>query len=93
MWCFPLFYTMAAKKSDLGEEELTTEELNKLGARIRSLRIAKGYANYEKFANEKNLNRSQYWRYEKGMDLRFSSLVQVLRALEVTYQEFFSEGF
>ncbi len=53
----------------------------------------KGYDNYEKFANEHNINRSQYGRYEKGEDLQFTSLVKICLAFGMTLAEFFSEGF
>jgi transcriptional regulator with XRE-family HTH domain len=69
-----------------------TEELEKLGARLKELRIAKGYSNYEQFAYDHNIPRAQYGRYERGQDLRISSLLKVLRALEVTPSEFF-KGF
>lgn len=69
-----------------------TEELEKMGARLKELRIAKGYSNYEQFAYDHNIPRAQYGRYERGQDLRISSLLKVLRALEVTPSEFF-KGF
>ncbi|HEY4789150.1 MAG TPA: helix-turn-helix transcriptional regulator, partial [Bacteroidales bacterium] len=63
------------------------------GDRIRSLRIKKGYSNYENFAFEHDIARAQYGKYEKGEDLRYSSLMKVIRALGLTPKEFFSEGF
>lgn len=64
-----------------------------LAKRIKSIRLAKGYTNYEYFAYEHGFSRSQYGRYEKGEDLRFSSLLKVIEAFEMTPEEFFSEGF
>ncbi|MBS1772417.1 MAG: helix-turn-helix transcriptional regulator [Bacteroidetes bacterium] len=69
------------------------EDMKKLGERIRQLRISKGYSNYEAFAYEHDIPRSQYGRYERGEDLRFSSLLKIIKALDVTISEFFSEGF
>jgi len=69
------------------------EELQKLGARIKALRLEKGYSNYEHFAYEHNISRAQFGRYEKGQDIRFSSLIKVINAFEMTIEEFFSEGF
>jgi transcriptional regulator with XRE-family HTH domain len=83
---------MTAKGSN-NDDGFKKEMLEKIAARIRSLRKKRGYDNYEKFAYEHNLNRSQYGRYEKGEDLRFTSLVRVCRAFGVTLSEFFSEGF
>lgn len=68
-------------------------DIQKLAARIRQLRIAKGYTNYEQFAYENDISRAQYGRYEKGEDLRFTSLMKVIRALGVTPEEFFSDDF
>lgn len=67
--------------------------LKKLGERIRQLRIDKGYTSYEYFAYEHNLPRSQFGRYERGEDLKFSSLLKILDAFDMTLEEFFSKGF
>lgn len=90
-----LFYSM--KKGIRKDQELKSLDANKslvrLGERIKSLRIKKGYTSYEYFAYDHNISRAQFGRYEKGQDLRFSSLVKVLNALDLTLAEFFSEGF
>ncbi|MBI3134208.1 MAG: helix-turn-helix transcriptional regulator [Bacteroidetes bacterium] len=70
-------------------KKVPTEDLVKLGQRIKELRIKKGYTNYEYFAYEHNIPRSQFGRYEKGEDLRYSSLIRVIRALGMTPEEFF----
>ncbi len=75
------------------KDELKAIELNKLAERIRSLRIKKGYSNYENFAYEHKIPRAQYGRYEKGEDLRYSSLVKIVKAFDMSMTEFFSEGF
>jgi transcriptional regulator with XRE-family HTH domain len=68
------------------------EALQKLAARIRELRKAKGYTNYENFAYDHGIARAQYGKYEKGdNDLRFSSLLKVIEALGVTPEEFFKD--
>nr|WP_295875924.1 helix-turn-helix transcriptional regulator [uncultured Chitinophaga sp.] len=69
------------------------EQLVKLGARIKDLRIKAGYTSYEYFAYEHNIPRAQFGRYEQGKDLRFSSLVKVVSAFGMTMEEFFGEGF
>ena len=68
-------------------------ELKKLAKRIKQLRIQKGYSNYENFAFEHNLPRAQFGRYENGEDLRFTSLVKIVKAFDMDLKEFFSEGF
>lgn len=92
---FQLFYVMKskAKKGNVFVLIDSEEKLKKLGDRIKSLRIAKGYTNYEHFAYEHNISRAQYGRYENGQDIRFSSLIKLMNAFEMTVSEFFSEGF
>ena len=73
--------------------EQTLRKMKQLGARVKSLRIEKGYSNYEQFAFQHNIARAQYGRYENGEDLRFSSLLRVIDAFDMTLAEFFEEGF
>ncbi|MES2275995.1 MAG: helix-turn-helix transcriptional regulator [Bacteroidota bacterium] len=67
--------------------------LKKVGERVRELRLAKGESNAERFALENEMNRVQYNRYENGEDMRLSSLLKVLNALDITLDEFFDERF
>lgn len=68
--------------------------LKKVGDRMREIRTKKGFSNYEIFAFEHNLGRSQYGKYENGTeDLRLSSLHKVISSFDMTFEEFFSEGF
>lgn len=67
--------------------------IQSLAKRIRELRIKKGYSSYEYFAYEHGFSRSQFGRYEKGEDIRFSSLMKLIEAFEISPEEFFSEGF
>lgn len=78
---------MADKKHD------DDEFIQRLANRIKSLREQKGYTNYERFANAKDLPRAQVGRYEKGQDIRFTSLVKITKALDISLKDFFSEGF
>lgn len=71
----------------------TTQEVDLLAKRIRELRIKQGFSNYEYFAYEKEIPRAQYGRYEKGEDLRFTSLIKIIKAFGMTPKEFFSMGF
>ena len=82
-----LFYQMAGEKQTLTDKEI----LKRLGKRITELRKAKGYNNHEKFANAHDLNRPQYWSYEKGANLTFLSLLKITEALGVTLEEFFKD--
>ena len=69
------------------------KQLKNLGQRIRQIRKAKGFSNYEKFAYQHDFNRSSYGRFESGEDIRFSSLLRVLDAFDMTLEEFFADGF
>jgi transcriptional regulator with XRE-family HTH domain len=83
--------TTKGKKAVSGS--MPDEIKKKVGVRFKGLREQQGYSNYEKFANAKDLNRAQYGRYEKGTDLRISSLAKVVKAFDMTLAEFFAEGF
>jgi transcriptional regulator with XRE-family HTH domain len=69
--------------------ELQIEQLNDVGNKLRKLRIAKGYTNYENFAYDNGLNRANYGRYEKGANLRLSTLISILECHNLTLDEFF----
>ena len=80
----------------MAKKAITKDEayfLEKLGARLKELRIKKGYTNYEYFAYENNLSRSQYGKYENGGNIQFDTLIKIINALGMTPTEFFSEGF
>ena len=70
-----------------------TSDIQKLANRLKALRVQRGFTSYEAFANEFGLSRALYGRYEKGKDLRYSSLIKIVTALDMTLEEFFSEGF
>lgn len=75
----------------LDDSQLLAE---KIGERIKQLRLRNGHTSQEKFANEFSLDRAQFSRYERGeADMRVSTLARIWKALDVTPQEFFSEGF
>ena len=84
---------MEPKKKGVKSPIVPEDQLVKLGARIKTLRIKAGYASYETFAYEHGLPRAQYGRYEQGKDLRFSSLVRVVSAFGISLAEFFEDGF
>jgi transcriptional regulator with XRE-family HTH domain len=75
------------------KQKIGNPAIHLLAKRIKSLRISKGYTSYEYFAYDHGFSRSQFGRYEKGEDIRFSSLIKLIEAFEMTPEEFFSEGF
>lgn len=74
-----------------GENNVNNEIYTKIGERMKEIRIAKGYKNYEKFAYDNNIPRAQYGRYERGSDLKLSSLMKVLDGFDMSLEEFFSK--
>lgn len=80
--------------ANLGMEsknDWTQDELIKVGQKLKELRISKGYSNYENFAYDHDLARAQYGRYEKGQDMRLSSLLKVLKTLDISPAKFFEQ--
>lgn len=84
---------MAKKKTSAKSGAPIDPELEMFAARLKALRIKKGYTSYEAFANDHGISRALYGRYEKGKNLRYSSLVKLIKALGMSKEEFFSEGF
>jgi transcriptional regulator with XRE-family HTH domain len=78
---------MAKGKLPVDKEEF----LIKVGERMKEIRKSKGWENQEKFAWEKEVGRSQYGKYERGEDMRLTSLNKVITALDVTVFEFFND--
>jgi transcriptional regulator with XRE-family HTH domain len=75
------------------KDEYTQKQLENLGKRIKQLRKEKGITNYEHLAFMSNTSRSMISRFEGGSDLRFSTLLKVIKALGVSVEEFFKDGF
>ena len=77
-------------KQNLLDQEV---ELKKMAERLKFLRKKKGYTNMDIFAYEHGFGRAQYGRYEKGQDLRYTTIVRLANCFGMTIKEFFSEGF
>jgi transcriptional regulator with XRE-family HTH domain len=69
------------------------DALKTLGNRIKSLRIAAGHLNYEKFAYRNNIGRMLLRRAELGSNINYHSLLRIIKALDVSLADFFAEGF
>ena len=78
----------------LGEvKPLPIKEVQIIAAKLKKIRIEKGYTSYEAFAYAYELPRALYGKYEKGQDMRISSLVKILNAVGVPLSEFFNKDF
>jgi ribosome-binding protein aMBF1 (putative translation factor) len=89
---FRSLYPMKAQKKSKERPSLEDEQKEiqiKIGKRLRQLREATGLSQ-ERFANEHNLNRRLMSRIENGTNFKIDTLVQYIRALDVTLQEFFA---
>ena len=60
-----------------------------IGKKLKELRISKGYTNYEHFAYEIGISRSQYGSYENGANMKLTTLFKILTFLEMPIEEFF----
>jgi len=76
------------KKGKLEDYQL--EELKNISEKLKHLRIKNGYSNYEDFAYDTDIARAQYGKYEKGANLMLTTLAKILRAHEMSLEEFFS---
>lgn len=82
--------------SEKKRESLTITDqklLAKLAARLKKLRIEKGYSNYEHFANDSGISRTQYGKYEVGENMKILTLHKILQHLDISLKDFFAEGF
>lgn len=69
------------------------DELLKLANRIKALRLEQGHFHYEKFALGNGIARAQYRSYELGGNVTYTSMLRIMKALNVKPAEFFREGF
>lgn len=75
----------------LGKDEQILYKL--IGKRLKELRQKAGYTSQETFAYDAELPRALYGRYEKGCNLTVSSLYKILQFHNITFEEFFKNGF
>ncbi len=65
------------------------EELNAIALRLKELRKAKGYSNYEHIAFDLEMSRSAYWRLETGANFELKTLIKICKLLKVSLEDFF----
>lgn len=62
---------------------------NFVSSRLKQFRIERGYTNYEHLAYDIGISRSQYGRYEKGANMKLTTLLKILNFLDVSIDDFF----
>ena len=72
-------------------EKKYLQELDKVSKRFKELRIQAGYSSQETFAYDKELNRVQYWRVEKGSNITLTTFFKLLDVHKLTPKEFFKD--
>ena len=65
------------------------KRIQKIADKLKKLRVDAGYTSAETFAFEKEINRVQYWRMEKGSNFTMNSLIKILDVHKLTLEEFF----
>jgi len=64
--------------------------LLKIGDRVRQLRKSNpDYINYEVFAYKNNINKVTLSKIEKGENHNVASLIKIIRALDISIEDFF----
>ena len=74
------------KKPTSKEIDVTLKEI---GAKVRTQRKSV-YRNYESFADNYEFNKVTISRLENGENFTMSSLIQVLRVLDISLEDFFN---
>jgi|GEM_PF-2860912 len=74
---------MTAKKHHIEESKF----YQKLGERLKTLRIAADFASAESFAREYAIGRTQYLQYEKGRNMELSTLIKLSRIHDLTVEQ------
>ncbi|MCK9480918.1 MAG: helix-turn-helix domain-containing protein [Bacteroidia bacterium] len=68
------------------------EIIAKIGAKLKRLRIEKGYTSYENFAMDFDLSRAYYWKVERGQqNLSMDYFLSLLKIHEISLKDFFSD--
>jgi transcriptional regulator with XRE-family HTH domain len=73
---------------EISDEQISFK-IEQIAQKIKQLRKDSGYTSYETFAYDKNLNRVQYWRIEKGHNITLKTLIKVLDIHKMSMEDFF----
>lgn len=73
------------------ENNILSEEIEKVAQKIKQLRKDKGYTSFQAFAFDNDINRVQYWRVEKGHNITLKTFFKILQIHNLTPEEFFKD--
>lgn len=65
------------------------DSMQKIGKRLRELRIKKGYSSYEAFAWDYEMTRQTIGRAEQGKNITLETLIKILKIHKVSLEDFF----
>lgn len=85
---------MGKKVRKTSDDELLSNDIKKIGIRLKDIRKSLGFSNSDKFAHHYDIDRAQYGKYETGsQDLRISSLIKILNKIGYTLSGFFNSDY
>ena len=61
----------------------------KIGAKLKSMRLLAGFSSYEVFADKNKLSKIQYFKMEKGTNFTLKSLDRILKIYDISIINFF----
>lgn len=78
---------MAKKKTKAATAKNSTPLLTAFGDRLKELRVKAGFTSQEAFAYEHGFGRIQYNKWERGADIKLSSVERLAEAFGITVGE------
>jgi len=84
---FKIMVMSKRKTIELPEE--VAPMMEKIGLKVAEYR-KRIHPNYRKFAEANDINVMTLWRVQKGEDVKLSSLLQILKKIRVSPQDFFN---
>ena len=76
-------------KKTMAKSVSSDKRRKQIGEKLKQLRLKDGFKSAETFSYEKELNRVQYWRMEKGANFTMDSLLKVLDIHKISLEDFF----
>ena len=77
------------KKKSKKTSILTDEIKNRVGEKLKNMRLDAGYKSYEVFAFQHDISRVQYWRLETGRsNFTIDTLVRIVNMHGMTIVDF-----